>query len=182
ASRVQLIQANTYLGPMSSQDLAALYPSRTPITPLQVASGTAAWRAVCADSPTALEQLVSDGPQPDLPFLFGALTRLLEEYPSTSCGLSRSARQILRALHDGSCTFDECFVATQRMEDRIFMGDWSFTHIARSLAGARQPLLEFDDDGHSRPQHSAAMSLTSVGEDVLACEADHIRLNGIDRW
>ena len=85
-------------------------------------------------------------------------------------------------MKNGSRTFDECFGATQRMEDRIFMGDWSFTHIARGLAGARQPLLEFDDDGHSRPQHSAAMSLTGVGEEVLAGGADHIRLNGIDRW
>jgi hypothetical protein len=182
ASRVQLIQSVDYFGNMSPADLAALFPHRRPVTPLQVASGTAAWRAVCADSPFALERLVTEGPEPELPFLFGALTRLLEEYPSTSCGLSRSERQMLRALSDGSRTFSDCFVATQKMEDRVFMGDWSFTHIARSLAAARHPLLELEDDGHSWPKGSAAMTLTDVGEDVLAGEADHIRLNGIDRW
>src|SRR5262249_11022255 len=106
----------------------------------------------------------------------------LEEYPSTSCGLSRSERQILRAVHDGSSTFEDCFLATQRMEDRIFMGDWSFVHIARLLAGASQPLLRMDDDGHTMPAHKAGMALTDLGGDVLAGKADHIRVNGIDRW
>jgi len=182
ASRVQLIQSSRYLGPMSPEELAAMYPGRAPVTPLQVASGTEAWRAVCADSPATLERLVRDGPQPELPYLHGALTRLLEEYPSTSCGLSRSERQILRALRDGHHTFEDCFCATQRMEDRIFMGDSSFIHLARGLAGARQPLLTFDDDGRSCPEHKAEMGLTDLGEDVLAGDTDHIRVNGIDRW
>src|SRR6185295_10158520 len=51
ASRVHLIQSDRYLGPMQPEELAALYPTRTPVTPLQVASGSDAWRAVCADSP-----------------------------------------------------------------------------------------------------------------------------------
>ena len=182
ASRVQLIQSSRYLGCLNPDELAELYPGRAPVTPLQVASGTDAWRAVCADSPTVLERIVSDGPQPELPFLHGALTRLLEEYPSTSCGLSRSERQILRALNEGQATFEDCFVATQRMEDRIFMGDSSFVHIARSLAAASHPLLQFADDGHSQPEQKAAMALTDLGHDVLAGDADHIRVNGIDRW
>jgi hypothetical protein len=182
ASRVHLIQADRYLGTLQPEELDALYPTRTPVTPLQVASGTDAWRAVCADSPTVLERLVDDGPQPELPFLHGALSRLLEEYPSTSCGLSRTERQMLQAIRNGSATVGECFVASQHMEDHIFMGDWSFMHIARELAGAVEPLLELDGDEGGPSSAKAAMSLTDLGRDVLAGGVDHIRVNGIDRW
>lgn len=182
ASRVQLIQSDRYLGPMSSGELAALYPARTPVTPLQVASGTDAWRAVCADSPASLERLVSHGPQPDLPYVHGALSRLLEEYPSTSCGLSRSERQILRALNEGAGTLGSCFRATQEMEDRIFMGDLSFLHIARGLAAARDPLIRVNDAPDAPAWHGAPVGLTDTGGHVLAGDADHTRVNGIDRW
>jgi hypothetical protein len=182
ASRVQLIQSDRYLGPMEADELAALYPGRLPVTPLQVASGTDAWRAVCADSPAALERLVTHGPQPELPHLHGALSRLLEEYPSTSCGLSRSERQILRALHEGCGTLATCFMATQQMEDRIFMGDASFLHIARGLASAAEPLIHFDDMPDAPAWRAAAVDLTGIGREVLAGDADHTRVNGIDRW
>jgi hypothetical protein len=182
ASRVQLIQSDRYLGPMHADELAALYPGRAAVTPLQVASGTDAWRAVCADSPAALERLVSHGPQPELPYLHGALSRLVEEYPSTSCGLSRSERQILRALNEGSGTLESCFVSTQQMEDRIFMGDASFLHIARGLASARDPLIHFEDGWDGSAWRRASVDLTDTGGHVLAGEADHTRVNGIDRW
>jgi hypothetical protein len=182
ASRVQLIQSDRYLGPMPAAELAALYPGRTPVTPLHVASGTEAWRAVCADSPAALEHLVDHGPQLELPYLHGALSRLLEEYPSTSCGLSRSERQILQALNEGCGTLESCFGATQQMEDRVFMGDASFLHIARGLAAAQDPLIHFDEAPDAPAWRGTSVGLTGTGAHVLAGDADHTRVNGIDRW
>jgi hypothetical protein len=59
-------------------------------------------------------------------------------------------------------------------EIRPFLGDtWAFDAI-RGFARAPVPLLE---NGRGRP-----LRLTAAGRDVLAGAADHVALNGIDRW
>jgi hypothetical protein len=65
-------------------------------------------------------------------------------------------------------------------EARPFLGDLFFFRIADRLAGAPVPLLELDPPGHV----SAGTRLrpTGAGRRVLRGEADHVALNGIDRW
>ena len=182
ASRATLVQSGRYLGPLPAEALQALYPGRLPITPIQVASGAEAWRAACADSPAALEGLIGRGPLPELPYLHGALVRLLEEYPSTTSGLSRTERQMLRAVEGGCATLEACFLASQRMEDRVFMGDLSFQHLADGLASAPQPLLVVEPPARPPAWREAVVELTDLGRRVLAGDEDHTRVNGIDRW
>jgi hypothetical protein len=57
-------------------------------------------------------------------------------------------------------------------EARPFLGDdWAFDRIER-MAAAPTPLLE----------DAVLLRLTDAGRDVLAGRADHVALNGIDRW
>jgi uncharacterized protein DUF1835 len=82
------------LGQLRADDLATLVDQRQPVAQPVYESATAAWTAFRAPDPSALAALARD-PSSDatapLPFLRDALRRLLEEYPWTTTGLSRSA-------------------------------------------------------------------------------------------
>ena len=125
--------------------------------------------------------------QPDLgelPWLRGGLVRHLQDYPAFRDGLARSERQILTAVDEGALSPVSAFHATQRMEERIYMGDATFWSIMRRLAAARQPLLTItSSDGPSREMlPDAQLELTRTGREVLHGRADHVAINGIDRW
>jgi hypothetical protein len=181
-TRFSLISGSTYLGPLEPEKLAALFPARVPITDSQVDLGTRAWRAFCSPEPDALEQ-ITDEDTSALPFLAGALRRHFEDYPSVASGLSRSEAQILDAIESGAATLRDAFLACSRMEERIFMGDWTFLSIARGLASAAaHPLIAVDLTGAGPSLPSGPVSLTALGRDVREGLADHVLLNGIDRW
>ena len=167
---VAMICTDRYLGPLPPEEIAPLWGLRTPVTGEQYALATRAWSAFRAPDPGPLKQLVNEDLSP-LPFLAAALRRHLDDLPSPVDGLSRSERQILQAVRDGARTFDRVFTATQKMEEAMFMGDSSArVHVDR-LTRARVPLLTAEP-----------MTLTEAGVRVLAGEADHVKLNGIDRW
>ena len=171
------------LGELSPPELAGLFPARQAITEEQIELGSAAWDLFRAPDPTALQEWIGVADTSALPYLSGAVHRHFEDFPAASNGLSRSERQILRAIAQGSRTPGEIFVATQKMEERIFMGDLTFWGIVRRLAAAAQPLVTIHARDITRmPIHDGAVELTDDGHAVLSEKADHIALNGIDRW
>ena len=168
------------LGQLTPPQMATLLPRRQRVNEGQKLLARDAWRAFCAPDPTGLEALLRRDISP-LPFLAGALRRHLEDLPWTADGLSRSERQILRGLAEGASTFEELFRATQGMEERVYMGDWSFSRILRDLASLPRPLLRLEaaPSGAVRAQR---VSLTGTGREVLDGRDDWVRIRGIDRW
>jgi hypothetical protein len=63
----------------------------------------------------------------------------------------------------------------------VFMGDTTFWAILDRLGHGRNPLIALNgaDGPNSR---SRAITLQDLGEVVLDGGADHVDLNGIDRW
>lgn len=150
------------------------------------------WEAFTAERPLGLQELVRESVPEGLPFLRPALGRLLEQYPSTRDGLSRSERQILEAVKGGASELGAVYRASQiEREERPFMADWPFLlHVEALCAGAR-PLLEFEDrQGLTReqgPPYDAAfwsrrLCQTEAGAKVLSGSADRTRFQTIDRW
>jgi hypothetical protein len=122
--RVELIQADRFLGELEAAELEALWHERRPVTDAQLELAVAAWRAVRHD-----EELDRDTSA--LPFLGPALRRLQEHRPRAD-GVSRSERQLLEPLLDGPRTPAELFLASQAAEEARFDGDtWAFARIAR---------------------------------------------------
>jgi hypothetical protein len=158
------------LGQLTTVQLASLWPSRRHLTATQLALGARAWRAFSSPDPLALRHLLALDTSA-LPFLAAALERFLEEFPSAPDGLSRTERQILRAVEAGNQTFDAVFRASQEHETAPFLGDTSVQSRLASLVNARVPLLTHEP-----------MTLTAAGRRVLAGEVDARQLNGIDRW
>lgn len=175
------------LGQLAPEQLASLLDTRHAITGGEIDLGARAWTRFCGPEPLALVALLLEDTSA-LPFLEGALRRFLSDYPAVGTGLSRSERQILDTVARGPSRPVDVFLATGRMEERIFMGDTTFWRIARALADARVPLLAFDGNGEGDLDRSGlvlpdgALTLTAAGSDVLAGGADHVALNGIDRW
>ena len=59
------------------------------------------------------------------------------------------------------------------------MGNGSFYRLMADLSSVRHPLLQISDT----PQLSLGeVTITEAGRNVIEGRADHIELNGIDRW
>jgi RNA polymerase sigma factor (sigma-70 family) len=177
------------LGQLDAEQLASLLGTRRPVTAAHLALGVEVWRAFTAADPAALEavmrRLLAPPPNADaelLPFMGGALQRMLEEYPSVEGGIGRTERQVLELLADGPKTPGELFVGAAEREERVFMGDMTFWARLRGLASGEWPLISTATVEWVEPIPLGSVSLTDAGRAVLAGEADAVRLRGIDRW
>ena len=73
------------------------------------------------------------------------------------------------------------FVRAAARETRPYLGDtWAFAMMDR-MAHARIPLLDVEP-ADRRVDRETSLRLTDMGARVLAGMADHVTLNGIDRW
>jgi hypothetical protein len=170
------------LGELTAEQLRELprTNARARLTPAAFDLAARAWAAFRAPTPAGLGAVAAER-SPELRFLGEAFDRLCREYPSTRDGLSLTERRILAAVAGGAGDAGTAFVRSSARETRPFLGDgWSFARMA-AMAGARVPLLVADPDG--RPvDRRTQVRLTDAGARVLAGDADHVALNGVDRW
>ncbi len=180
ADRYSIVIGTDYLGLLRPKDFPARFAARQRIRDEQIRLGSAAWTAFCGDDPSKL--LPFAAPSPELPYLSGALRRLFEEFPSTRDGLSRTERQVLEVLSEGDRSPEQAFMAASKLEEDIWLGDWSFWTMVKRLNAGTHPLLTLDV--HDRPDRlpTGTLQITGDGRRVLAGRADHVDLNGISRW
>ena len=168
------------LGQLEPDQLPGLLDAATPLTAEALELGAAAWAALRAADPGGLGAIAASR-SPQLRFLGEAFDRLSREYPSTRDGLSLTERRILAATPDEGASAGAVFARLGEREARPYLADLFFFRIVARLARARAPLLELEPPGG---EVTAATGLrpTPVGRRVLRGEADHVALNGIDRW
>jgi len=167
------------LGELTSNQLASLAETRLPVTDAQFRTAQAAWKTFTSPDPSAVERFLQTDTSA-LPFIASALRRHLEQFPSVDCGLSRTERQALSALHEGGpLSGRRLFVAVQRLEEQIFMGNVSFYRQMEELSSVRHPLVRISDTAQLG---LGEVTITDAGRNVVESRADHIELNGIDRW
>jgi hypothetical protein len=169
------------LGELSPSQLAPLFGDRQRVRHAQYALGARAWDAFRADSPEALDQLRRTDTH-DLPFLGPALVRLLEEYPWTRDGLSRTERRLLSLAAHGPIALS---VALPRMAaggDVYHVTDLTLAGLADALSRTAPPLVEVAAAPNASQPLDAVLALTDAGRDVLAGRADRVTRCGVDRW
>ena len=170
------------LGQLDAEQLASLFPTRLDVSAQQFELGRAAWKAFTGADPRAIERLLA-GDTSSLPFLEGALVRLLEEFPDRETGLSRTERSVLDLLAThGTLAFIELFPLHQHTEERPYMGDLTFWSRLRDLSAGPRPLLSLDPSYGDSEFRIARASITDAGRRVLAGEMDWMSTAQIDRW
>jgi hypothetical protein len=171
------------LGELTADQLRDLVTTKAaaPLGEAALAIATSAWGAFRSPHPDGVAELTAVR-SPDLRFLGEAFERLAREYPSTRDGLSLTERRLLAAAAaDPGAAAATLFVRASRREIRPYLGDtWAFAVLERLARGPR-PLVTVDAaDG--RVDGSTAVRPTDDGATVLAGRADHVALNGLDRW
>ena len=167
------------LGQLSAEQLSTLVGTEAPITPEHLTVASAAWAAFRSADPRDLLAIAESSA---LPFLGAALRRFLAEYPSVDNGLNQTEEIALQALAAGPTSAGALFRAAQAREARPFLGDLSFFDMLHRLASARVPLVSLEKGPQATAARDHRVALTGAGGDVLARQADHVRLNGIDLW
>lgn len=190
--RTTAVLADDYLSGQRPTTLREWFATRRPITAAQRALAARAWTAFRSPNPADLAAFIHDDPQGLSPHLVPALRRHLQQFPWVGTGLSRSQAQTLAAVAGGATRVRDAFTAANHdVEEAVFMGDATWWCHIRPLIVAPRPLLE--THGQKPPTwqdpawwHDDAaaprLALTDDGEAVMNGRADHVALNGIDRW
>ncbi len=131
-TNLTLICTNNYLGESSAHQIQRLQQYETTILKEHLQLAHRAWHAFRESSPTRWVNLMSESTAL-LPFLKTAIYRMLQEYPSTHSGLSRSAYQALMVIDSGADEPLEIFNQSQALEERRFMGDVIFWKILENF-------------------------------------------------
>lgn len=189
SKRLSLIVVDGYIPPLTAEELRQLDESRPAVTPEQLALAKRAWSVFGSDDPTRIERLLQE-PTSALPYLARALTRHLEEFPSTVNGLSRSEREALTAIDEGHTTPVAAFLEVAKKQESIFLGDLVFFSYLERLSGRDNPLVTWRDGtpvvaptpAESRDFVKGELALTALGGDVLAGRKDWQSINTKSRW
>jgi hypothetical protein len=161
------------LGQLRGVDLAALLPTRSPVTAAQFDAARRAWQAVRSTDPSGLVA-IAEGVSREMPFLGPATVRLLEEYPSAANGLSRLEQELLVSGALGARTGHALYRQSQSFESCPW-GDSSVFLRLHGLASAPVPAFDRLGDDEFR--------INELGRRLLAGDADWIvSSGGIDRW
>jgi hypothetical protein len=188
AARVSLICVGSFpgrpnfkgLGELTPQELAPLFDTRLPVTRAQYDLASRAWQAFRAPEPTAIAAFLASDTSA-LPFLAPALARHLEEFPSTSDGLSRTERRLLELAAGGPVWLGRIFPRMHDGETAFYIADVSFVHVAEELADCSPPLVTISGaDGSD--SLAGTIEITPAGREVLEGRVDRAALAGIDRW
>ena len=169
------------LGELAADELAPLLETRQPVTDAQYALAERAWHAFRQPTPEAIDALRQEKTTA-LPYLEAAFTRLLQEYPWTTDGLSRSERRLLQLASDGSVMLAKVFPLMGR-DDRFYtVTDLSLLVTADEMSETSPPLLSIARPGASENPFRALIAVTDAGRSALMGQMDRVESCGIDRW
>lgn len=186
----ELVEVDGYISAMDPAALHRAYESRVSIGIRHFEIAREIWDAFRESQPTRLHKLAAKD-YPVLPYMAAALRRLFEEFPHVESGVTGIQAAVLNELRKGSETAAALFTFSAQREERIFVGDASFATYLQEISNVEFPLILFTD-GEPVVAPVAGepagdfwhrkIAITEMGEKVMSGRADHIRLNGIDRW
>jgi hypothetical protein len=169
------------LGELAPAELRSLLGTRQPVADAHYALAQRAWQAFREPTPEALDDL-RHGDTSALPYLAAAIGRLLQEYPWTIDGLSRTERRLLALAEQRGIALAAAFPRMHDGEDAYYVTDASLAQLADSFSRTSPALLTLTTESANGDVLKGSVALTDTGRAVLAGKRDRIAMCGIDRW
>jgi hypothetical protein len=170
-------------GELGPQQIPDAFASRLPVSSAQMRLASRAWRAFRQSTPAGMVRLLKADLR-CIPSLSGALARLLQEYPAKRNGLSRLESELLNEIHSRGRA--KAAVAVGHMLVREYVGDTLLFEMLRNFVKPSHPLLRYAEPFTGKFDtyefNRSILELTEVGRRIFTGRADHVALNGIDRW
>lgn len=167
---VTMACSDAYLGKMSSEQMKQFGSYQEPVNSEQYLLARRAWSAFRHSSPERWAGLL-DLNLRELPFLYDAIKRTMQEFPDRKSGVSRSERQVLSIIQEGESRPGYVFSESQKREERIFMGDSSFWLMLNRMIQADSALLSLNHGVLGHPLDATqSLALTDLGKQVLSGE------------
>lgn len=182
-TRLSLICTDQYLGRLTPDQIEPLFKYEVPVTETHFDLAQRAWSAFREKTPEKWSSLLKENTR-SLEFLEGAVARTIQEFPSLRNGLSRTEEQALKIISDGENRPGRIFGQNQKLEERIFLGDSSFWAILHSFLESSPPLIKLPEGKQLTLPTSPdqALSITSIGEEVLSGKRNWFDIKKLDRW
>jgi len=173
STSISYISCDTYLHSYRPKELNKLLVyNREQVSHTHYIIAKKAWSAFCSPTPEAWFKLQDDDIS-ELPFLKNSIIRMLEEYPNTINGLSRTAHQALLIIENNIHHPQEIYERYQKSEEIRFMGDVLFWDILKELEENR--LLISKNEGKY-------LQITHLGEEVIKGDINWLDIHHIDKW
>ena len=152
---ISIVASDELLGPLRKAPLAEYLERQRVVREVDLELAAQGWEAFTSSDATLLNAFAgtetarfeANSYQRDssvvLPHIHAAIRRLLQEFPSSANGLSRTEQQIVDALMSGAKTVRALYLAAHAPnESMVWLGDWSFAWYVERLTHGPAPLVE----------------------------------------
>jgi hypothetical protein len=172
-NNIYIINPTNYLSQSSPQELYDfLSYNQELVTHNHFITAQKTWSSFRHYNPYILYKILKDDTQ-TLPFLKDSIKRILQEYPNTFNGLSKTQYQALISISNDNNNPNDIYIDCQKKEKRPFMGEIIFFYMLKELVEGN--LILSLQDGHY-------MELTQLGKDVLEGKENWLNIKKIDKW
>lgn len=178
---ISLICTENYLGMVTPEEMKGLYAYESSVTQAQIDLASKSWAAFRVPTPKMWQVLLKTNTSV-LPFLEGAVLRMLEEYPSKKNGLSRTAQKALEIIAKGEEKRPgRIFELYAKTEERLFLGDTVFWDLLTEMLNSNPPLLSINIPLLPICPEQV-LEITNVGREVLEGEKCWTEIHRLDHW
>ncbi len=186
---IKLICTDNFIAESSKDMLKECYNQKIDVTDQMLEVGSNAWLDFVSSDPRRLVQLL-DKSNREFPFLKNAIKRLLQEYPDTKTGLSKSEFKILSLLNKSSFTPGKLFREYLQIDTPNYLGDLSFFQYLVQMSQYKEALIASSTGksikikSHSNIQDflETELILTRTGKETLNGTANNLKMNFINKW
>lgn len=171
------------LGQLSSEALRTLWQRRRPITRQDLQLGHRVWKALTADSPEALIQIVNAQTR-EIPPMARALRRHLQELPWVNNGLSLTQQLTLETLAEKETMAAGKLFGTLVLEKEPlpYLGDTMYWHVLTEMLQSNRPPFEITTESIEQPWYKRVLQLTETGRALVRGEVNWLEIGSCDRW
>ena len=166
-----LIYSNNYLGESTAQQIKKMLEHSININLEHMKLAQEAWSAFREPTPKRWFSLLKKSTS-ILPFLKPAIFRMLEEFPNTKTGLSRTEYQALLIISNGIDDAKDIFEKSQSFEERKFMGNIVFWKI----------LNNFENYNIIKRDINNKLTITLLGQELLYGKRFWFDIMPLDRY